>query len=181
MGLTAASSGQLELAAEQTIAAAAAALLWAGPDSHGVLTHVASTSAAKMAESRRAYAFLAFAREFVEAEAQQDFDKELSSMIVAFEVAALPATAVSSWAAALSEALNEACQHMRADSYSDSSGIVMPHPDAAVQRRSNEEFVNYLALQACNLWGRDPLPINLIEFSARAVSISTATSPAARF
>ena len=43
---------QLEPAAEATIAAAAAALLWCGEDTHGVLAHVAATTPLKMVSSR---------------------------------------------------------------------------------------------------------------------------------
>lgn len=173
--------GVLEQAAEQTIGAAAAALLWAGEDSYGVLAHVATTSAATMAQSRQAYTGLVWARGFLDAEAQQSFDAELHHMAQCMEVAALPASAVPSWAATISEALSEASHDMHADFYSDHRGIVMCHPDPARQQRSAAGYVKYQALLACNCWGQDPLPLTLIGALAHIVSVSTARSPATRF
>ena len=107
-------SAQLELAAEQTIEAAAAALLWTGEDSHGVLGRVAGASAARMAESRCAYALFRAARREVAAKDQQAFDEDLGNWVVAgsFEVAALPAVASPRWAESVAAAL---CRGRRLD------------------------------------------------------------------
>lgn len=181
MGLIPTTNEQLEQAAEQTIGAAAAALLWAGEDSYGVLAHVAATSAPTMVQSRQAYAVLASARDFLDSQVQQSFDDELHHMAQCMEVAGLPATAVPSWAMAVSAALGEANRDMDADSYSDHRGIVMCHPDPARRQRSAAGYVKYQALLACSCWGRDPLPLTLIEALAHIVSVSTGRSPAARF
>lgn len=183
MGVTppAASRAQLEQAAEQTISAAAAALLWAGEDSYGVLSHVASVSAAAMAESRMAYAALAYVRDCLTTESQHNVDEELHGMMPRFEIAALPATAAPSWAASVSKARDEALRDGHAADYSDGRGIIMCHPDTTLQKRAQAGHVKSYALQACLMWGRNPLPLNLIEFYARVVSTHTAGSPAARF
>jgi hypothetical protein len=172
---------QLERAAKLTIAAAAAALLWAGEDSHGVLAHVAGTSAAEMARSRQAYAFLTHTRNFVAAEAQEVFDEELSSIVQhpCFEVAALPDDAVPQWSGSVSEAIREASRDKESDLCVDRRGIIMSHPDAAVRLQAAHGSVRYHALYMCSLWGQDPLPINLFEVLARVVS-STAV-PRAQF
>ena len=176
MAVIAATRRQLEQAAEQTIAAAGAALLWAGEDSHGVLAHVAGTSRAEMVKSRQSYAVLRHARNFVAAEAQEGFDEELSGIVLHCEIAALPAGAVPQWELAVSEAMNEASGDKEAGWSSDGCGIVLPQPDAAVQRRAGRGSVRYHALYVCSLWGQDPLPLNQIEFLAQVV-LNTALPP----
>ena len=56
--MNAVSPDPLERAAEATIAAAAAALLWGGADGHGVLAHVAGLNTWRMAASRRVHLYL---------------------------------------------------------------------------------------------------------------------------
>jgi hypothetical protein len=178
MALVPATKEQLQWAAEQTISAAAAALLWAGEDSHGVLAHVAGTTASEMVKSRQAYTVLARGRNFVAADAQEGFDEELSCIVQhpCFEVAALPAVAVPEWARRMSEAISEASRDKEPGWCSDSHGIVMRHPDAAIRDRALRGSVRYHALHTCGFWGQDPLPLNLIEVGARAV-LSTAGYP----
>jgi hypothetical protein len=76
---------------------------------------------------------------------------------------------VPQWSVTVSEAISEACDEKEAGWCSDGRGIILPHPDAAVQGRALHGSVRYRALLMCSLWGRDPLPLNQIEVFARAV------------
>jgi hypothetical protein len=158
-----ASSAELELAAEQTIEAAAAALLWTGPDSHGVLERVAGMSAARMAESRCAYALFRAARREVAAKDQQAFDEDLGNWVVAgsFEVAALPAAASPRWAESVAGALFE-------------SGGLINSSDSAVELRALKGSMRCIALAVCSYWCTDRVRLRgaslpALEFEAVAL------------
>lgn len=139
-------------AAEQTISAAAAAVLWTGDDSHGVLAHVAGATVEKMAGTRAGYTMAC----------QEGYgDKMLSPDLWSdFEVAALPAAATPAWAESISAALREAVADRGRTS----------HPDAAVRVRAMRGVNRSHALWVCSLWGQDLLPLNLIEYGAGLVS-----------
>jgi hypothetical protein len=162
-----ASSAQLELAAAQTIEAATAALLWADQDSRGVLEHVAGASAARMAESRSAYAFIQAARREVAAEDQQAFDENLRNWMAvgSFEVADLPAPAVPAWTKSVTAAMAEAA-----------GWINRSAADSAGQPRALKGSMRCIALAVCSYWGQDPLPLNVIDVGARIVSVHHASS-----
>jgi hypothetical protein len=166
MGVITPSRAQLERAAEQTIEAAAAALLWAGQDSRGVLEHVASASAAQMAQSRCAYALYQAARRDVAAEDRQTFDEDLSNYVLeSFEVAALPAPAVPQWTEAICVAMRKA---------SDDK-------ESAVGLRALHGSVRYHALTVCSWWGRDPLLLEQIGTLSRIVLLQTSPVPVDQF
>lgn len=175
MSVITASIEQLEQAAEQTIEVAAAAMLWAGQDSRGVLEHVARASAARMAQSRRGYAFLQSCRLNFAADEQRAFDESLSNIVLStdFEVAALPAAAAPPWTEAVCAAMNEALD--------DNRDITMQRNDAAVRLRALHVSVRYHALMVCSYWGQDPLPINEIETGAQILSAQTSSACAAEF
>jgi hypothetical protein len=170
-----ASSAQLELAAEQTIAAAAAALLWAGQDSCDVLEHVAGASAARMVGARCAYALFRAARREVAAEDQQAFDEDLCNWVVAgsFEIAALPAPAAPQWAEAVRAAMWEAVD--------DNHAITMRRDDPAVRLRALQVFVRSQALTMFSCWGQDPLRLNMIDTGAQMVRSQTLLVTSAQF
>lgn len=169
------SRSQLELAAEQTIEAAAAALVWAGQDSYGVLEHVAGASVERMVESRCAYALFQMVRREVAAENRPAVDEDLRNWVAAgsFEVAALPAPAVPAWADAVREAL--------CDAVDEGGEITMQRDDPEVRRRALHLSVRCHALRACSYWGWEPLPLNDIERAAQIVCSQTAQVNAARF
>ncbi len=176
-----ASSAQLELAAEQTIEAAAAALLWAGQDSYGVLEHVAGASVARMVEARCAYALFRTARCEVAAEDQQAFDEHLCNWVVfgGFEVAALPAPAVPAWTDAVRAALHEAITDQEPWDTRDPRN---PGPDdAAMWRRALHGSVRYNALTVCSWWGQDPVLLKQIETMSRIVLLQTCPVPIDQF
>ncbi|ORA75237.1 hypothetical protein BST28_22120 [Mycolicibacter kumamotonensis] len=166
---------QLEVAAEQTIAAATAAVLWAGEDSQGVLRHVAGLVAARMAADRHAYTSIiecgrtaapthAGAEEFAEG-------FRLTHAASPFlEPSVLPEGAAPQWFERVEAALNEALADQRADTYSDDRGRSVPHPDPAVRVRAVHGSVRVYALLLCKLWGCDPLPLRDIEHLAYVVS-----------
>ena len=170
-----ASSAQLELAAEQTIAAAAAALLWGSQDSYGVLEHDAGASAARMAQSRCAYALFLAARREVAGEDQQAVDEDLRNWVAAgsFEVAALPAPAAPQWAEAVRAAMWEAVD--------DNRDITMRRDDPAVRLRALQVFVRSQALTMFSCWGQDPLRLNMIDTGAQMVRSQTLLVTSAQF
>jgi len=154
----------LERAAEQTIAAAAAAVLWAGEDNHGVLAHVAAATAAKMAESRVGYAM-------VHASPPEGWDEEMTrGLLSAFEEAALPADAVPAWTASVSAAMEEALQDRDSSTCIDDHGRRTQHADPATSLRAAHGLVRFQALWMCSMWGQEPLPFNLIEHGSHVMS-----------
>lgn len=157
---------QLERAAEQTIAAAAAAVLWAGEDSQGVLRHVAGLAAARMAADRHAYNSIIelgraaaptyaggaeFAESFRLGHAASPF----------LEPSVLPEGAAPQWSARVEAALSEAFDDRAGGMCSDDRGRSVSHPDPAVQVRSVHGSVRVYALLLCKLWGCDPLPFQI--------------------
>ncbi len=176
-----ASRAQLELAAEQTIGAAAAALLWAGQDSYGVLEHVAGASVERMAESRCAYSIFQMIRREVAAEKQQAVDQDLRNWVAAgsFEVAALPAPAVPAWTDAVRAALHEA--FIDQDPWRTNDPRNPGPDDAAMRRRALHGSVRHHALSVCRWWGEDPVLLMQIETLSRIVSIQTCPVPIDQF
>jgi hypothetical protein len=176
-----ASRVQLELAAEQTIGAATAALLWAGQDNYSVLEHVAGASVGRMVESRCAYSLFQMIRREVPAEKWPAVDEDLNRWVAAgsFEVAALPEPAVPTWADAMRAALREAFGDQGPWDTSDprNSGP----DDAAMWRRALHGSVRGHALSVCSWWGEDPLPLMQIETLSRIVSLQTCPVPIDQF
>jgi hypothetical protein len=171
-----ASIEQLGRTAEQTIAAAASALLWAGADSYGVLEHVAGASAARMVESRCAYALYETARRRdVAAVGEQALDEDLINFVAAgdFEVAALPARVVSQWTEAMRAALSEAFADREAGNFGNDPRNLTGRVDAAMSRRALHGSVRGHALSVCSWWGLDPVLVNEIETMSRIVSLQT--------
>lgn len=156
----------VEQAAEQTIAAAAAVLLWDGGDSAGVLAHVAGTTATRMAMSRRGY-------ELVCAVCPDGFvDDELLHALGAFEVAALPAPAASDWARLMSVAMFDAMDDGESNTSAAIRARSMPYRHTAVAVRPAPGSARLQALWVCSLWRRNPLPVDLIERGSRLVSLA---------
>jgi hypothetical protein len=165
---------QLEVAAEQTIAAATAAVLWAGEDSQGVLRHVAGLVAARMAADRHAYTSIiecgrtaapthAGAEEFAEG-------FRLTHAASPFlEPSVLPEGAAPEWFARVEAALSEAFDDREGGMCND-RGPSVPHPDPAVRVRAVHGSVRVYALLLCKLWGCEPLPFNQIEHLTHVVS-----------
>ena len=148
--------GDFEAAAEWTIGAAAAALLWYGEDSQGVLAHVAGSAPTKMASSRIAAA--ATKRAFPEY-ADMGFDEDVASRSESLDVA-------PQWAARVREALSDTQHRLReAVWYGESPS------DAVVESEKRKRG----ALRAISMWGVDFLPVDAlrvdeIEATARAVT-----------
>ncbi|MDV3249562.1 hypothetical protein K7Z54_23455 [Mycobacterium avium subsp. hominissuis] len=145
MGVTVRSS-ELERAAEQTIAAAAAALLWAGEDSQGVLAHVAVADPQLMVGTRMVYERLAAGRTTHDIIA--NLREEYRTTTTLFEVAALPWLVAPEWASQVIRALPARRQ-----------GPYDPGSSAAQSIMDN-------AIHACRQWGEDPLDINRIMYWA---------------
>jgi hypothetical protein len=93
-----------EQAAEGTIAAAAAALLWCGEDGQGILAHVAGSTPTKMTSSRIAAAYTK--RAFPEY-AEMPIDEDIANCSENLDLAALPATVAPQWAARVREAMSD--------------------------------------------------------------------------
>lgn len=157
----------LEQAAQATVAAAAAALLWAGQDSYGVLTHVAGLTPTAMVESRRSYdSCYALRKDFPAAE-QPGFDHDLRNIVSSggFERAALPTDVSCQWGndvqAAIAEAHNEDRQ------------ITFQSDDPVVRHHALRVYICLQALTMCSLWGQNPLPLNSIRTAAHVVDRKT--------
>lgn len=150
MGLSSVNWAELEQAAEQTITAAAAALLWAGEDPGGVLAHVAATDPQLMMGTRLAYERMAAGRTTIDI--GRSLCEEYRTTTTLFEVAALPSLVAPEWASQVNRALPVRRQ-----------GPYDPAASAA------QEIIEY-AIHACRQWGQDPLPIDRIMYWADAVS-----------
>jgi hypothetical protein len=138
-----ASIGRLAQAAEQTIAAAAAALLWAGEDSHGVLAHVAAADPWLMAGTRLVYERLA--AETTLRDVVVRLGEEYRTTTTTIEVAALPWLVSPGWTSRVSAAL-----------------IHAPYDSGA---RAAQSMV-HSALLACRQWSEDPLNLDRIKYWA---------------
>lgn len=166
---------QLEVAAEQTIAAATAAVLWAGEDSQGVLRHVAGLVAARMAADRHAYTSIiergrAAAPTYAGAEEFAEGFRLTHAASPFFEPSVLPEGAAPQWFARVEAALSEAFDDREGGMCSVDRGCSVPHPDPAVRVRAVHGSVRYHALLLCTLWGCDPLPFTQIEHLTHVVS-----------
>lgn len=151
MGVITASIGHLAHAAEQTIAAAAAALLWAGEDSHGVLAHVAAADPWVMVGTRLVYERLA--AESTVPDVVVRLREEYRTTTTTIEVAALPWLVAPAWTSRVSAALSHARQP------------TAPYDPGA---RAAQATVSS-AILACRQWGEHPLNIDRIMYWARDV------------
>jgi hypothetical protein len=160
----------LELAAESTIAAAAAAMLWCGEDRHGVLAHIAGRSAWKMATSRRVQMYVVETHPECVGECYDDQVVQPSE----FDMAAMPAWGARKWAARVAAAVCE-CER-KVGRLTEASERRGESPLALGTLRC--ERTKLAALQTIALWGRDPLPQEQIEAAARAVTTDGIEVPA---
>lgn len=168
-------------AAEVTIAAAAAALGWAGEDDSGVLEHVAAISPVVMAVSRYGYEM-----------DQRYAPHRLHEKSDRLEMAALPATAAPTWALAVDQASAAAAAEAHSPDLPPwlvlspaRSSLLQPRPsglltervgpadDVCRRLRADCAFLRYLALRVCAMWGDDPLPLNDIRDLANDVAWSS--------
>ena len=152
-----------EAAAEWTIGAAAAALLWCGEDSQGVLAHVAGSTPIKIAASRIAAA--GTKRAFPQF-ADMAFDEEVASQGESLDLWALPATAAPRWAARVRAALRDTQRRL-----CEAMWYGQNPSEAVVESEKRKRG----ALHVISLWGVDFLPVELlrvaeIEATARVVT-----------
>jgi hypothetical protein len=164
----------MQVAAEQTIEAAAAALLWCGPDGHGVLAHIASRSAWMMATARTAQISVLEMHPEISGECYDDQAAKLAAEYPDFDLAAMPAWAAREWAARVRAATAEA-QH-------EIGRLTDAHEPRVygllAQDRVRRERVKLAALQTIALWGNDPLDLEAIETAASAVTTDGIEVPA---
>lgn len=147
--------GRLEQAAEVTISAATAALMWSGADERGVLARVAAANAADMLVSRMVAESLACRgsrRAFTPAE-EATFEAAPG-----YVLAALPAWLAPEWAATVRAAFIDSLRWREEARYTGQW-------TAAAQQKS--------ALETILQWTEDdPLPLHRIEIASR-VAVST--------
>lgn len=158
----------LERAAEWTIEAAAAALLWAGEDSYGVLAHVAAADPALMACTRHLYDEAVAAKELLPDMAQAAL-RGVSSFD-GFEVAALPEAVAPQWAATVHDAWHASLRELDRGVFSEGvpPGVRAWRPEHRAQH-AREALKNY-ALWACTAWSREPLQFTVIQVVTRIVA-----------
>jgi hypothetical protein len=164
----------MQVAAERTIEAAAAALLWCGPDSRGVLAHIAGRSAWMMASARSVQISVVEAHPETFGECYDDQAVKLAVEFPDFDLAAMPAWAAREWAAQVRAATAEA-QHeigRLTDAYEPRVYGLL------AQDRVLREKVKLAALQTIALWGNDPLNLEHIEAAASAVTTEGIEVPA---
>jgi hypothetical protein len=147
----------LERAAAWTVEAAAAALLWAGEDTSGVLTYMAAADPAMMAFTRRMY------YEAMTAQTLPNMTELALRVLITLddvEVAALPASAAPQWARSVGEAWQTSRRQLKAVLFDEVS------QDLA---NLNRELLKFYALSACKFWGHEKLQIDSIGALASAV------------
>jgi len=160
----------LEMSAERTVAAAAAALMWCGEDSQGVLAHIAGRLAWKMALSRRIHMDLVDKQP--ELVGMPYGDQPVESADV--DLTALPAWAARKWAARVHIAVSEAEYEVnRLTDACERTGYHFLTSD-----RLCREKAKLAALQTIALWGADPLNLEEIEAAAIGVTTDGITVPA---
>jgi hypothetical protein len=162
MGDTSPSRAQLKLAAQQTIDAAASAVVWDRADDWGVLEHVASVSAEQMVQSRCEYWDLVSRYRERTPEEREALDDAVPDFEYSgdFEVAALPATAVPAWAEAVREAICDLADE--AAQLAEDVEIEMDISPEALRQALGQSIRSH-ALGACSYWGWDPLPLKEIQ------------------
>jgi hypothetical protein len=157
----------LERAAQQTIETAAAALLWPGDDNYGVLAHVAAADPAIMAYTRRICDEAMIDKDLLPNMAHA---LRLVSPVYGFELAALPESVASHWAATVREAWQ--ASHRELDRDLPSKEIPAEacawRPEDPAQHRRN--VLKSHALWACSLWSRERLQVNAIEAITRVAA-----------
>lgn len=161
--MDAVSMDPLEAAAEATIAAAAAALLWGGDDGHGVLAHIAGLTAWRMAASRQVHLYLV---QTAPDHVGQPYDDQLAGPSAQFCLAALPAWAARRWAARVSTAVGEAEEKL--DRLAGQCARI--GCGARAVRKLHQEKTKLTALQTIALWGRDGVDVQRIVATARLVT-----------
>jgi hypothetical protein len=143
-------------AAQATINAAAAALVWSTADPHGVLAHVAGADPALMATTRLTYERTAATIAAVAATRCRGY-AELQQLYrttdAPFEVAALPWTVAPDWSSRIRRAL-----------------IRSPPQGAYDPRASAARSVVDDALHACRQWGEEQLDTDRVTYWAGQAS-----------
>jgi hypothetical protein len=159
---TSPSRAQLKLAAEQTIDAAASAVVWDRADDWGVLEHVATVSAEQMVQSRCTYWDLVSRGRDRTPEEREALDDAMPNFEYDgdFEVAALPATAVPAWAEAVREAICDLADE--AAQLAEDVEIEMDIRPETLRQALGQSIRSH-ALGACSYWGWDPLPLKEIQ------------------
>lgn len=147
--------GALVGAAEATISAAAAALVWSTGDAHGVLAHVAAADPTLMAGTRLVYERLAAGRTIRDVTVNLCEDYRTAPRPLE-EVAALPWLVAPEWNSQVVAALRA---HKLIEGF-----------DRAAQAARAEQSVVDWAIQTCHQWCRDPLPLDRIMYWADGVS-----------
>lgn len=145
---------RLEQAAEITISAAAAAMMWAGADERGVLARVAAANAGDMLISRMVAESLASSgsrRAFTPAE-EDSFEATPG-----YVLAALPAWLAPQWAATVRGAFSDSIRRCEETRHTDQG-------TAEATRKS--------ALETILQWTESSLPLLRIEMASR-VAVST--------
>jgi hypothetical protein len=168
MNDTSPSRAQLTLAAQQTIDAAASAVVWDRADDWGVLEHMASVSPERMVQSRCEYWDLVSRYRERTPEEREALDDAMANIESAdnFEVAALPATAVPAWAEAVREAICDLADEV-AQLAEDVEIEMDISPDTL--RQALGQSIRSHALGACSYWGWDPLPLKDIQRATQVV------------
>jgi hypothetical protein len=159
----------MQVAAERTIEAAAAALLWCGPDRHGVLAHIAGRSAWMMASARTTQISLVTIHPEIYGECYDDQAGDLN-----FDLAAMPAWAAREWAARVRAATAEAEHEIGRLADADEPRVY----GLLAQDRVSRETVKLAALQTIALWGNDPLSLEEIGAAASVVTTDGIEVPA---
>jgi hypothetical protein len=67
------------------------------------------------------------------------------------------------------------------EAVNDNRVITMRRVDPAVRLRALQVFVRSQALTMCSCWGRDPLPLNMIDTGAQIVYSQTLLVTSAQF
>jgi hypothetical protein len=149
---------QLEPAAEATIADAAAALLWGGEDSRGVLARMTAATPSSMASSRL----------IISQVKPQPFpaaEENALGNAAKLELAAIPASVAPVWAATVAAAVGDATR--RAERARE----------LGCWAEWSAEATKMHALVAIAQWGQDPLPLGNIKLLARAATRQRAWAP----
>jgi hypothetical protein len=153
--------GELVELAKVTVQAARAALEWLGPDHRGVLEHVAAASPDDMASSRTAYELFRSGAQLVNFSGFE---------VDRLEMAALPATAVPTWASVVNEAQIAALASLNKvrPPMSVNTGMLIPTEDRPAGP-IHKAHLRYSALLMCGLWGGDPLQPKAIHYLAEKI------------
>lgn len=160
MAVGAATLEQLAEAAEQTISAAAAAIVWAGGASGGVFEHVAAADPWLMARTRLAYNSCV-GDEPVSGSVYRRLEQAYLTATEMFEVAALPCTVAHPWTKRVNSAFL---------SFNAGRQLILPWDDGPHAARALIES----AFHACRQWGQDPMDIDRTLSWAKEAQVSAA-------